>query len=363
MTVTRLKSENSKCLKFSDQTRRNAYLRSVQFSNFFLVCRGVTLSGGQKQRVALARAVYSRARHILLDDVLSAVDSHTAKHIYRHCLRSELMHGRTRILVTHHVRLCSGAAKYLVKMDNGRVALHGKIEDVLKSEYLHDVVGDEGTEFIEDDEDAIEGGAVDSAATTIVEETSSPESSQPAAEANGQTKKALHTLIQSEGRERGRVKSEIYRMYIKASGGILYWLLIVFLFCCVRAFSVGESLWLKKWAEAYASEESVVTNNVMMNYMHTSEKDGSLPGFFSTMSQIPTQFLILGSNNNGTLFKFSESESVNLNYYLGIFLLIDICSIIFVMIRMWVQFYGSLKASRVLYRKLLDNVFRAPIRL
>jgi hypothetical protein len=97
--------------------------------------------------------------------------------------------------------------------------------------------------------------------------------------------------------------------------------------------------------------------------MHTSEKDGSLPGYFSTMSQIPTQFLFLGSNDNGTLFKFSESEPVNLTYYLGIFLLIDMCSIIFVMIRMWVQFYGSLKASRVLYRKLLDNVFRAPIRL
>ncbi|CCA77686.1 related to multidrug resistance protein, partial [Serendipita indica DSM 11827] len=35
--------------------------------------RGVSLSGGQKARVALARAVYSRSKHILLDDPLSAV--------------------------------------------------------------------------------------------------------------------------------------------------------------------------------------------------------------------------------------------------------------------------------------------------
>ena len=41
--------------------------------------KGITLSGGQKQRVAIARAVYSSARHLLLDDVLSAVDSHVAR--------------------------------------------------------------------------------------------------------------------------------------------------------------------------------------------------------------------------------------------------------------------------------------------
>ncbi|CAG8710862.1 16598_t:CDS:2, partial [Acaulospora colombiana] len=35
--------------------------------------RGVSLSGGQKARVALARAAYSRSKHVLLDDPLSAV--------------------------------------------------------------------------------------------------------------------------------------------------------------------------------------------------------------------------------------------------------------------------------------------------
>ncbi|KAJ1764307.1 hypothetical protein LPJ77_005646, partial [Coemansia sp. RSA 2523] len=48
--------------------------------------RGITLSGGQKQRVALARAVFSRRRILLIDDCLSAVDAHTAKHILNECL-------------------------------------------------------------------------------------------------------------------------------------------------------------------------------------------------------------------------------------------------------------------------------------
>lgn len=61
--------------------------------------KGLTLSGGQKARITLARAVYSKADILLLDDVLAALDVHTARWIVDKCFKGDLLRGRTVILV------------------------------------------------------------------------------------------------------------------------------------------------------------------------------------------------------------------------------------------------------------------------
>ncbi|RDX54318.1 metal resistance protein YCF1 [Lentinus brumalis] len=66
--------------------------------------KGITLSGGQRARVALARAVYARADLVLLDDVLAALDSHVAKHVFDHVIGPNgLLASKARVVVTNSI--------------------------------------------------------------------------------------------------------------------------------------------------------------------------------------------------------------------------------------------------------------------
>ncbi|KAJ3127767.1 hypothetical protein HK100_009566 [Physocladia obscura] len=81
--------------------------------------RGLVLSGGQRQRICLARAVYAHSSIVLMDDVLSAVDAKTARHIVNKCFFGPLMEHRTRILVTHAAELCIPISEMVVVMQQG----------------------------------------------------------------------------------------------------------------------------------------------------------------------------------------------------------------------------------------------------
>ena len=89
--------------------------------------RGINLSGGQKQRLALARALARRPRVVLLDDALSAVDTHTEAEILRG-LRQALA-GRTAVIASHRISAIRDAS-WIIVLDGGRVVEQGT-HDVL----------------------------------------------------------------------------------------------------------------------------------------------------------------------------------------------------------------------------------------
>jgi ATP-binding cassette, subfamily B, multidrug efflux pump len=84
--------------------------------------RGITLSGGQKQRTAIARALYVDPRILILDDALSAVDTHTEEEILGR-LR-QVMGERTALIVSHRISTVRDADLILV-LDGGRIAERG----------------------------------------------------------------------------------------------------------------------------------------------------------------------------------------------------------------------------------------------
>lgn len=90
--------------------------------------RGITLSGGQKQRVALARALLRDPQILILDDSLSAVDTHTEETILEN-LRT-VFEGRTVFLVSHRISTVRRADLILV-LEEGRIAERGSHEELL----------------------------------------------------------------------------------------------------------------------------------------------------------------------------------------------------------------------------------------
>lgn len=89
--------------------------------------RGINLSGGQKQRAALARALARKPAVVLLDDALSAVDTHTEAKILG-TLRTALA-GRSALISSHRVSAIRDAT-WIIVLDEGRVVEEGTHEEL-----------------------------------------------------------------------------------------------------------------------------------------------------------------------------------------------------------------------------------------
>ncbi|KAJ7456632.1 hypothetical protein FB451DRAFT_1048362 [Mycena latifolia] len=157
--------------------------------------KGLTLSGGQKARITLARAIYADAEIILLDDILAALDVHTAKWIVDKCLRGDLIKGRTVILVTHNVAMAKPIAQYVVSMGlDGHVHSHGSISEALATD---EVLAEE----LDKDQEVLD---------KKVEEVDA----LPATES-----KADGKLIVAEEVEEGHVSWDALKLYFRGMGG------------------------------------------------------------------------------------------------------------------------------------------------
>ncbi len=90
---------------------------------------GMSLSGGQSQRLVITREVLRNGDYILMDEPTAALDVRISGKIQ--AMMDELFKNKTRILVTHDLRLATGYDKIIV-MNNGEAAGMGTHEELMR---------------------------------------------------------------------------------------------------------------------------------------------------------------------------------------------------------------------------------------
>ena len=240
--------------------------------------KGINLSGGQKQRVSLARAVYSRSDLYLLDDPLSAVDSHVGKHIFDKVIGPNgVMKNQTRLLVTHGVTFLPETDNIIV-MKDGEISEQGSYEELLRKngdfakfllEYMNN--DDADSDFVEGVKEKLRGtlGEKELMKQLSRKDSISSTSSYGSGSENGEKKGKSKTeksvvdakdpstgvkkddgkkLIEKEAIETGSVKLAVYFYYMKAIG-IMGTLVVVFFQVSYTGASIMANYWLNWWTQ------------------------------------------------------------------------------------------------------------------
>ncbi|XP_050012615.1 ATP-binding cassette sub-family C member 3 [Alexandromys fortis] len=306
--------------------------------------KGINLSGGQRQRVSLARAVYSDANIFLLDDPLSAVDSHVAKHIFDQVIGPEgVLADKTRVLVTHGISFLP-QTDFIIVLADGQVSEMGHYLELLQhngsfANFLRNYAPDEDqkdSEALQDaDEEVLLVEDTLSTHTDLTDNEPSmyevrkqfmrqmssmssegetqnrpvPKRHTNPSEKEMQVMKAKKTgaLITEETAETGNVKMNVFWDYAK-SVGLYTTLAICLLYAGQSAAAIGANVWLSAW-----SNDAVV-----------------------------------------------DGRQNNTSQRLGVYAALGILQGLLVMLSAFTMVVGSVQAARLLHAALLHNKIRSP---
>ena len=220
--------------------------------------KGINLSGGQKQRLNLARACYSQSDLMLLDDPLSAVDSHVAKKLFDNVIGPKgILRKKTRILVTNHLSILPYVDQIVV-LKEGKVSEVGTYKELTRKE------GD-FAEFIKtfSNNKKNESQPTTPAASLLkspdfmmraqdlmrsrsMSITSNGSQSDRLKEDRQVNNAAAGGLIEDENIEKGSVKLSVYYQYFKV---VSYSSIVLICLILMQTSDAGSNIWLALWSQ------------------------------------------------------------------------------------------------------------------
>ncbi|ORX84705.1 P-loop containing nucleoside triphosphate hydrolase protein [Anaeromyces robustus] len=95
---------------------------------------GCTLSGGEKQRISIARAILKNSPVVLLDEATSSLDPENEVEVQKAI--SELIAGRTVIVISHHLKTIK-TADNIVVLNNGMISEQGTHDELIKNNGIY----------------------------------------------------------------------------------------------------------------------------------------------------------------------------------------------------------------------------------
>ncbi|KAF2879992.1 hypothetical protein ILUMI_26180, partial [Ignelater luminosus] len=273
--------------------------------------KGINVSGGQKQRISLARAVYTDADIYLLDDPLSAVDSHVGKHIFEKVIGPQgILKHTTRIFVTHSVTYLPMVDKIIVLKD-GEISEAGTYQQLMDkkgafSEFLQQYLNEANEKEDEESNNQLARKNSDVSETGTDKANGSLPRKKSIAGDENKENEPEEKLIEAEKTETGSVKWKVYKYYFETIG-IAVGLAVILLYIVAQAFNIGSNIWLSTWT---------TDKNV------TSEKR---------------------------------------DLYLGVYGALGLAQVLFSFFGVLALFYGGLNGALLLHNLLLKNILKAPL--
>ncbi len=302
--------------------------------------------------MAVARACYSSANLFLLDDPLSAVDSHVAKHLFEKVFSSTTgyLRRKTRIIVTNNISILPEVDQIVV-MSGGSISERGTYDELMSRQGpFAEFIQEHANQESQDEDQAEEGLETEEGGDAMRERKRTISSSASMEKSAGSRSGTLETskqqvekekqLIEEERSASGNVKWSVYLDYFRSL--TLLWIALTLIgYVGMQVASVGTNVWLAVWS----SDRPVLvigvngSNTIVVDTDQRNYRLAVYGCFGLVQGKSDTFYCLL------FVIPFPQTISPGLFFFVGAISLVK----------------GTVNSSVTLHRTLLERIMHAPL--